>query len=42
MGRKWRIKARVVKKSERRSWKNDRGEGYLIHIELIDEEGTKI
>ncbi len=38
----WRIKARVIKKSERRSWKNDRGEGYLMNVDLMDEEGSQI
>jgi len=38
----WRIKARVTKKGEKRTWKNDKGEGYLINIDLIDEEGTQI
>jgi replication factor A1 len=36
----WRIKARMTKKGEKRNWKNDRGEGYLMNIEMIDEEGT--
>ncbi len=38
----WRIKARVIKKSERRTWKNDRGEGYLMNVDLMDEEGSQI
>lgn len=38
----WRIKVRLTKKGERRTWKNDRGEGYLINLELIDEEGSQI
>ena len=38
----WRIKARVTKKGEKRTWKNDKGEGYLINVDLIDEEGTQI
>lgn len=38
----WRIKARIVKKGDKRTWKNDRGEGYLMNIDLIDEEGTQI
>jgi ssDNA-binding replication factor A large subunit len=38
----WRIKGRVTKKSERRTWKNERGEGYLMNIDLIDEEGSHI
>jgi replication factor A1 len=42
MGNKWRIKARLTKKSDRRCWRNDRGEGYLMNVELIDEEGTQI
>lgn len=42
MASKWRLKARIIKKSERRNWRNDRGEGYLINVELIDSEGTKI
>ena len=36
----WRIKARLTKKGERRNWKNERGEGYLMNIELIDEDGS--
>ena len=38
----WRIKARVTKKGEKRNWKNERGEGYLMNIELIDEDGAQI
>jgi replication factor A1 len=38
----WRIKARVTKKGERRSWKNQRTEGYLMNIELMDKHGTQI
>ena len=38
----WRIKARIVKKGDKRTWKNDRGEGYLMNIDLIDEEGSQI
>jgi hypothetical protein len=29
MGHKWRIKGRITKKSDRRCWRNERGEGYL-------------
>jgi|LauGreDrversion4_2_1035121.scaffolds.fasta_scaffold618512_1 hypothetical protein len=36
----WRIKVRLIKKGERRTWKNERGEGYLMNIELMDEEGS--
>ena len=38
----WRIKVRLIKKGERRTWKNERGEGYLMNIELMDEEGSQI
>lgn len=38
----WRIKARMTKKGEKRNWKNERGEGYLMNIELIDEDGAQI
>lgn len=42
MGSKWRIKARVTKKGDKRSWKSEKGEGTLMNVELIDEEGTMI
>lgn len=32
----WIIKARVTKKHGKRSWVNNRGEGTLLNIELID------
>lgn len=38
----WRLKARLVKKGERRSWKNARSEGYLMGVELMDSYGTMI
>ena len=38
----WRIKARITKKGERRSWKNQRTEGYLLNVELMDKHGTQI
>lgn len=38
----WRIKARITKKYERKSWKNARSEGYLLNIELMDQHGTQI
>jgi hypothetical protein len=38
----WKIRARVTKKFEPKSWRNDRGEGMLMNIELIDKEGTQI
>ena len=38
----WVIKARVVKKGEMRTWKNAKGEGTLINVDLVDREGTLI
>ena len=32
----WIIKIRVVKKSEVRSWANERGSGKLVNFDLID------
>ncbi len=38
----WKIRARVTKKDEPKQWRNNRGEGTLMNIELIDKEGTQI
>jgi len=38
----WKIKARVTKKHQKKSWKNQRGCGSLLNIELIDMAGTQI
>ena len=38
----WRVKVRLTKKSEKKSWKNSRGEGYLVNLDLIDAEGSQI
>lgn len=38
----WVIKARIMKKGNMRTWKNDRGEGTIMNIDLIDREGTLI
>lgn len=38
----WRIKARLTKKGPRKTWKNNRSEGYFINIELMDMHGTQI
>jgi ssDNA-binding replication factor A large subunit len=32
----WKIKARVTKKHNKKSWKNNRGQGTLLNVELID------
>eukprot|EP00526_Cylindrotheca_closterium_P007707 CAMPEP_0113658048 /NCGR_PEP_ID=MMETSP0017_2-20120614/31461_1 /TAXON_ID=2856 /ORGANISM="Cylindrotheca closterium" /LENGTH=653 /DNA_ID=CAMNT_0000572195 /DNA_START=51 /DNA_END=2012 /DNA_ORIENTATION=+ /assembly_acc=CAM_ASM_000147 len=39
---RWTIKARVVSKSEIRTWSNARGEGSLFSIELLDSSGMDI
>jgi hypothetical protein len=33
----WKIKARVTKKLPKKSWKNAKGGGNLLNIELIDQ-----
>ena len=38
----WKIKARVLKKSEIKRWRNPRGSGQLMNIELIDSDCTQI
>lgn len=35
----WVIKARVTAKSEMRSWANQRGEGKLFSVDLLDQTG---
>lgn len=42
MNSDWVIKARVTKKGVPRHWKNFRGEGDLLNIELKDEFGSQI
>ena len=38
----WRIKARVTKLGDIRTWNNARGSGKLLNIDLMDREGTQI
>ena len=38
----WCIKARVFKKSVLRTYKNAKGEGHILTLDLIDKEGTII
>lgn len=38
----WRIKARVTKKHDMRTWKNAKSEGFVFNIELMDSQGTQI
>ena len=37
---KWVIKGRVIQKSDKRSWKNARGEGTLFSFEIQDDTAT--
>lgn len=38
----WKIRARVTKKGDKREWRNAKGEGVLMGVDLIDKEGTQI
>ncbi|CAI2359014.1 unnamed protein product [Moneuplotes crassus] len=38
----WKIKARILKKSDIRRWRKPQSAGQLMNIELIDAEGTQI
>lgn len=38
----WKLKARVTKKSAKRTWSNSKGTGTLFNIEMLDKAGTQI
>lgn len=38
----WKVKARVTKKFELKTWKNAKSEGHVMNAELIDSQGTQI
>lgn len=38
----WTVKVRVTKMGQIKNYKNTRGEGRVVSLELIDEEGTQI
>lgn len=38
----WIIKARILKRAQLRTYKNARGEGKILNIDLIDRDGTMI
>ncbi len=38
----WKIKARVTKKYPLKEWRNAKGQGFLLNIELVDSLGTEI
>ena len=33
----WRIKVRVLRKGDRRTWNNERGQGELMNIDMVDQ-----
>lgn len=39
---RWTLKARIVSKSDIRTWSNARGEGQLFSVELLDSSGMDI
>ena len=40
--RDWCIKVRVLKKGDMRQYKNARGSGVVLSMDLVDREGTMI
>ena len=42
MSENWRIKARINKKSEKRTWKSVKGEGLVFSIDIMDCNGTEM
>jgi replication factor A1 len=36
----WKIRARITKKGEKKTWRNMKGEGVLLNADLMDKEGT--
>ncbi len=38
----WTIKVRLTKKGEIKTYKNQRGSGHILPLELLDEDGTQI
>jgi replication factor A1 len=39
---RWVVRCRVIHKGDVKTWKNDRGEGKLLSIDILDAEGTKM
>lgn len=39
---RWMVKARVTHKGDIKEWKNDRGAGKLMNIEILDADGGKM
>ena len=38
----WRVKARIIKKVEKKNWKNARNEGTLFNIDIVDCTGVEM
>jgi replication factor A1 len=38
----WRIKVRIAKKSDVKTWTNAKGSGSLVNLEFIDKEGSRM
>ena len=38
----WRIRVRLTKKYDVKTWHNAKGEGQLANLEFTDKEGTKM
>jgi replication factor A1 len=38
----WKLRAKVTRKGEIKTWSNSRGTGYLLNIELTDSKGDQI
>lgn len=38
----WVIKVKIVKKYDLKTWKNERGEGKILNVELMDTENKQI
>ena len=39
---RWTVKCRVIHKGDVKNWKNERGEGKLLSIDILDSEGSKM
>jgi len=38
----WRVKARILRKSDKRNWKSQKGEGTVFGIDIVDCNGTEM
>lgn len=42
MTENWRVKAKILRKTEKKNWKNARSEGVLFSIDIMDCNGTEM